>query len=322
MWSVDELSLKANGGTEMMQRALYAKLKPELRDQVHIICSRVREVKPDKINIYWLHDLADDPEVFHLTNQDSRDRFDAFIFVSHWQKEQYHAKLMLPFDKTYVMPNAIEHFAPGFEKDQNGPIRLIYHTTPHRGLHLLVNAVALLHERLNLDIHLDVFSSFNAYGWPDRDKPYQHLFDFIQAHPAMTYHGYQPNDIVRDHLDKAHVFAYPSVWPETSCIAMIEAMAAGCAVVAPYFGALPETGWRWPFFYQWSDDPEVHYSHFVGTLAAVLQHVRTNNSIVQRLAYQKESTNVFYAWERRIHEWNGLVEELIRRRNTTEAQAI
>ena len=40
----------------------------------------------------------------------------------------------------------------------------------------------------------------------------------------MTYHGFKPNDVVRKALSEAHIFAYPSIWVETSCISAIEAM--------------------------------------------------------------------------------------------------
>ena len=91
------------------------------------------------------------------------------------------------------------------------------------------------------NVHLDVFSSFNAYGWAERDEPYQELFDKIEAHPQMTYHGFKPNNIVRNALQKAHIFAYPSIWMETSCIALMEAMSAGLMCVHPNLAALPET---------------------------------------------------------------------------------
>ena len=100
---------------------------------------------------------------------------------------------------------------------------LIYHTTPHRGLEVLVPVIDFLANK-GKKIHLDVYSSFKMYGWENRDEPYQKVFDKIKAHDNMTYHGYQPNDVIRKALKKAHMFSYPNIWPETSCIAMIEAM--------------------------------------------------------------------------------------------------
>ena len=42
-------------------------------------------------------------------------------------------------------------------------------------------------------------------------------------------------------LKEMHIYAFPSIWVETSCISAIEAMGAGCEIVTTNLGALYET---------------------------------------------------------------------------------
>ena len=53
---------KAAGGTELMQKWLFSRLDPELRDYFQWIASRKRKLE-DKTRLFWVHDLAQDPEV-------------------------------------------------------------------------------------------------------------------------------------------------------------------------------------------------------------------------------------------------------------------
>lgn len=309
--TTDELSKNAMGGTEMMKYGLYDRLDPSIRDKVQIICSRVREVDEDRPSILWLHDMYNDPESVHLKDAESRDRFSKLVFVSNWQYTTYSLAMGIPPSQAIVLKNAIEPIEQ-HEKPDDGIIRMIYHTTPHRGLELLVPAFEAIAQHYS-NIHLDVYSSFKAYGWAQRDEPYYELFDRIREHPQMTYHGYQPNEKVREALKEAHIFAYPSIWQETSCIAAMEAMSAGCAIVCPNYGALPETTANYAFMYQMHENSNVHANIFANALANVVDlWQKDTDNVKARLQFQKMYADNFYSWNSRVHEWDALIRGVLR----------
>ena len=289
----------SKGGTEQMYEGLMARLPEHLKNKFNIICSRVREVDPSKRNILWLHDTFDDPESEHLKKKESLARFEKLVFVSNYQQSTYNLGLGVPYDKGLVLQNAIvpieQHEKP------KGTVNLIYHTTPHRGLELLVPVAEFLAEK-GLDFHLDVYSSFNIYGWPARDEPYEKMFERCRNNPKITYHGFQPNSVIREALKKAHVYAYPSIWPETSGISVIEAMSAGCNVVCPTLAALPETCANFGIMYPWTEDNNKHANTFAGLLAMVVQGYWEEHN-QSRLGFQKMYFDNFYNWDYRAAQW-------------------
>jgi UDP-glucose:(glucosyl)LPS alpha-1,2-glucosyltransferase len=298
---------KAQGGTEMMNSALYERVDKDLLEQFNIIKSRVREVSEDKPNILWLHDLWADPEAQHLRDPEARQRFAKLVFVSNWQLQTYNMGLGVPYHESIVLKNAIDPI-PYKEKSKD-QIRLIYHTTPHRGLQILVPVMEELAKIHGDKIHLDIYSSFEAYGWKERDEPYLDLFERAKAHPNMTYHGYQPNDVVRKALQESHIFAYPNIWQETSCIAAIEAMSAGCEVVAPNYAALPETTAGFASMYQYSEDMNYHANVFANVLNHAINNHYTDDQ-QEKLLFQKNYIDNFYNWDLRAAEWTGLLQAL------------
>ena len=56
---------KAAGGTELAQKWLFDRLDPELKNYFEFIASRKRKLE-DKPRLFWVHDLAQDPEVEFL----------------------------------------------------------------------------------------------------------------------------------------------------------------------------------------------------------------------------------------------------------------
>ena len=300
---------EANGGTEMMRQELFSRVDEELLDKFQIICSRVRWIDPDKPTILWLHDTWDDPESQHLSDIERVKQFARLVFVSNYQMNTYNMAHHVPYQSSIVLQNAIEPI-PAKEKSTD-QVRLIYHTTPHRGLNIVVSAIRELAKIHGDYIHLDVFSSFEAYGWPDRDKEFEELFQAIRDHPQMTYHGYQPNETVRTALQDAHVFTYPSVWPETSCIAAIEAMSAECEVVCPNFAALPETTANFAAMYQYSEDITNHANVFANVLNNTITN-RFSDNTIRKLKFQKTYIDNFYNWDLRAAQWTGFLQGMLK----------
>ena len=309
MVEVNELNKNSRGGTELMQERLHRSIPEELLNKFQIIPSRVRELDPDKKKILWLHDLPHDPESEHLKDPELRKRFSKIVAVSDWQMQMYNIISGVPYAESFVIKNAIDPI-PVEKKEYNGTVNLIYHTTPHRGLEILIPVFEEL-SRIHDNIHLDVYSSFSIYGWEERDKQYQQLFDRCRAHPKITYHGAVPNEEIRRALVKSHIFAYPSIWPETSCLAAIEAMSAMNLVVCPNFAALAETCSNFAMMYQFNENKNLHAVQFAHTLDIAIKTVIQNRGTTYPyLDFQKQYFDYFYSWDKRKGEWLALLNSL------------
>lgn len=174
--SWNEISSKSNGGTEAMCRRIEKDLPIDLLSNFQIIPSRVRDLDETKIRILYLHDLPGDPESEHLKNG-GWEKFHRLVFVSYWQRDWYIRHYNIPYSKCVVLKNSINPIEPN--KTDHELIRLIYHTTPHRGLEILVPVFEKLQEK-HSNLSLEVFSSFKAYGWDERDKPYEHYLNSLR----------------------------------------------------------------------------------------------------------------------------------------------
>jgi glycosyltransferase involved in cell wall biosynthesis len=306
----NELNKNARGGTELMQERLHSSLPADLLENFQIIPSRVRDLDDSKKKILWLHDLPNDPESEHLKDITKRKRFDKIVCVSDWQMQLYNVMSGVSYSESVVIKNAINPIEIE-TKPFDGKIRLIYHTTPHRGLEILIPVFEEL-ANVRKDIHLDVYSSFSIYGWEQRDEPYKNLFERCKKHPQITYHGAVPNEEVREALKKSHIYAYPSIWPETSCLSVIEAMSAMNIVVCPNFAALPETCANFAMMYPWNENKNLHAVQFAHTLSQAIDVVKSQNGQPSPLLeFQKQYFDYFYGWEKRKGEWEALLRSLL-----------
>lgn len=308
----NELNAKSQGGTEITTTGLQKYLEqhvPNL-DKFQIITSRVRNLYEDKIRVLHLHDLALDPESAHLKNEEGRNRFHKLVFSSNWQYQSFRDYLGLPFDsRSTIIETGVDSFEPIWSaKDFSGPIKLIYTSTPHRGLDILVAVFEeLVKEYPNIE--LDVFSSFKIYGWDERDKQYEPLYDRCRNHPKINYRGFSPQPIVRQAVAEAHILAYPNIWPETSCRSLIEAGMAGLLCVHPNHAALPDTAGGMTMMYDFDTDIQAHANNFYRTMKRAIETVDLSQT-QDELFFASQYFEKRFSWETIGEKWVDLITQL------------
>jgi len=319
-WTRNESNKNSKGGTEMTMEGIVSHVDPELLFDFQLIAARVRELHNDKIRIYHLHDLPEDPEASHLKNLSSRDRFHKLVFSSNWQYNRYCDVLGIPRNSfCAVIETAVEPIDIKTINKSKDEVRLIYTSTPHRGLELLVPVFIELCKKHD-NITLDVFSSFKIYGWEDADKPYEELFEICRNHPKINYYGSgKSNTDVREALAKAHILAYPSIWQETSCRSVIEGMSAGLLCVHPNYAALSDTAGGLNLMYQWDEDKTAHAHRFYHSLDYAIDNV--NSDDMQNYAkLVKIYADARFNWNKNTTVWTNLLMELKNRYPTAESR--
>jgi UDP-glucose:(glucosyl)LPS alpha-1,2-glucosyltransferase len=310
----NEVTERAFGGTELQLLALHEKLGEPFLEDFQIVASRVRELDQSKIRVLYQHDLPHDMESEHLDNEGWR-KFHKIVFVSHWQQQKYIERYNIPWSHTVVLKNAIDPIDVDLDEKYKSPpeqINFVYHTTPHRGLRILVPVFSKIAERHD-NVHLHVYSSFEIYGWEKRNEDFEALFDQIKNHDKMTYHGFKPNNEVKEALKDMHVFAYPSIHLETFCIALVEAMSAGCVCIHPNQGALYETAANWTFMYNYIEDINEHanqFYHMLDQTIGAFSQMNDPDLALNRLKGQKSYTDLFYSWDLREMEWKDFLNSL------------
>lgn len=301
---------KAMGGTELVQKWLFDRLDPELKDYFQFIASRKRKLE-DKPRLFWVHDLAHDPEVQFLKDKNSLLDFEKIIFVSNWQQYQYGAYLGIPYDHGVVIQHAIEPIPE--HKKPDDKINCVYFSTPHRGLEVLLEAWDFMKKNIQSEAvqkaELNVYSSFKIYDRPHMDEQYRHVYKKAQDMESVNYSGSVPNDTIREELQNMHIMAYPSVYMETACISAIEALSAKCLVVCPNLGALPETCKDFAWMYGYEPDPKKHILVHAHILARAIESYWKPET-QSLLTLQKNYMDIFYNWDIRINQWTSFLKSL------------
>lgn len=287
-----------HGGTEILHENLLKYVNSDLLGKVNLIVSVCdKTLLSNRPNILWQHVNTDQRVAQGCKDIEFVNGIDKFVYVSDWQRQKYHSEFNLPYERSIVLYNAIEPI-PYIEKPKD-KIKLIYTSTPWRGLEILLESFKLLNRN---DVELDVYSSTVIYGSNFMPNQYDWLFNKCRATKNVNYKGYAMNKGVRRALQHAHILAYPSIFEETSCLAAIEAGAAGCKIVTTNYGALNETCGEYATYVSHSFD----YIKLIKDYAEVL-NTEINN---YNDAFSKDQSDYFnqkYSWHNRKIEWEQLL---------------
>jgi glycosyltransferase involved in cell wall biosynthesis len=211
-------------------------------------CFDLRGILPPRCRlILWTQHATTERALSELRRPEVRAGWDAIVCVSQWQAAEMRREFGLNSDQVAVLRNAV---APAFMNlfpDADALARaksaapvLAYTSTPFRGLRVLLWLFSQVH-RYDQRVQLRVYSSMKVYGEDESKDSFSWLYAMSRATPGVEYIGSLAQPMLAESLKSNLILAYPNTFPETSCIAAMEAMAAGLFVVSSDLGALPET---------------------------------------------------------------------------------
>lgn len=256
---------------------------------------------PGKRNYLWCHDDSDLPFVKPLQDPQIAkpiyERLDGVIMLSHYVAQRWIATLNVPLNKIIMTTNGIplQRFRPHPEKLASRKPWAYYSSTPFRGLELLLLAWPHILQAVP-ESQLHICSSMKVYDPEGKsDSSFDPLYEKAKSLPGIHYHGSLGQAALRNVAQKCRVLAYPCIFPETSCIVAMEAMAAGCVVVSTTLGALPETAWQNPLV------PIVD-GWLAQWIVEVIRMFKDNNQYTKK-ALQNLAVARFYDWNTVAKDW-------------------
>ena len=296
------------GGSENQLRLLLKHLPEESFKDINLILNNTNNdlIEKDKINVLWMQHFVNQEEAKNLGSKDYVNKLDHIVFNSNWNFEKFQYQFKIPESKSIVIKNAIEKIDP-HEKPRD-KINLIYHTTPWRGLvHLLK-----VFKNLKLkNVELNICSSTIIYGKKFDSilgKKYENIFEECKNTKNVNYLGFVENNKIINLLKNMHIYAYPSIWPETSCISAIEAMAAGCEIVSSNLGALYETCAPFGTFVTFDSNFENFEKKYQKVLEKSIENFWSEEN-QKKIKLQREVINLTYSWSTRSKEWLSFFQE-------------
>lgn len=282
--------------------------RPEIRSDLYISW-RNPEAADWGINtsklVLWMHDT----DYGDRLTRERAARFHHIVVLSEWHKK--HVLTTYPFipaDKLVVIGNGVD--LSRFDgKVERNPHKVIYSSSPDRGLDLILEGIWPKIVEAVPDAELHIY-----YGWNIFDKfasQYPYLQQFrnkmlrlLANAKNVTQHGRVNQKELAKAFQSSSVWLYPTYFTETYCITAVEAQLGGALPITNHLAALAETVGSGVILPVDVRNPEVQELYAKAVIQALTTPLEERESIHKRVMEHAPARS----WEEIATDWSKLLE--------------
>ena len=199
-----------------------------------------------KFKMVWMHDVPTNPDF----TEERMNKIDKIAVLSEYHKSLFRMQLKdgsfvpIPEDKLLVTTNGIPLPVIINKKWQRDPKKMIYASSPDRGLIYLLNNWPKIKKGCP-EAKLDVFYGFQVYDVIHGNNParmrWKNQIIEMMKQDGITWVGRVGHTELNKAFATSGIWAYPTDFTEISCINAMRAQSMGTIPVVTNLAALKET---------------------------------------------------------------------------------
>lgn len=257
-----------------------------------------------KFTVLWMHDVPNNPEF----TQKRLDKIDKIAVLSEYHKSLFRmfengAFKAIPEEKFFLTGNGVPDELKF--KWKGNPHRLIYMSSPDRGLIYLLNNWETVRKEVP-DAELHVFYGFNVYDMIHKNNPArmqwkEHVMNLMKQ-PGIVYHGRVGHNALHYEISKSGIWAYPTDFSEIFATNGALAQALGAIPVVTDYAALTETVKNGVRVDVDITDKEGQKEYFDALIKAMKNEEWQADIRKQMIPFAREH----FAWSKTAQQWDTL----------------
>lgn len=182
----------------------------------------------------WCHDLQ-------CQGAELTGNYEKIVALSGFHKEYLKETNGVPDDKIVLGFNGINPADFSNEPIPKDDLKVVFSSSPDRGLVQAIDIVKKARESSGLDIRLHCFYGTDNMRKMGHTAWAESIEAKIKESDFVVYHGNVPKKTLMRHFQESAVWLYPADFIESNCITAMEAMCAGTWPIVRDMGALKYT---------------------------------------------------------------------------------